>query len=71
MPSNNQQGTDTEWQSEYDRQVAQWPTERLVNLKPMVKEAAVGYWNACHRQNAPEQVKQHFKECMQEVQDQQ
>jgi len=54
---------------EYDTKeaetVSRWTDEMLTNVIPANKESAVNYWNAVNKQDRSQEVKDHFKRCMQ------
>jgi len=65
MPSTFQQSSETSYQTDADRHIAEWEKNTLLKLVPMTKPVALGYWNAANRQDANKQVKDHFKEQLQ------
>jgi hypothetical protein len=67
MPSTNQSGRDNATIPTPERQVRDWPAKRLVMIVPMTKQSTLDYWNACNRVDASDEVRAHFKECLQNV----
>jgi len=65
MPSTHQQSSESSYQTDADRHIAEWDTTTLLKLVPMTKDVAVRYWNAANRQGVGDRVKDHFKEQLQ------
>jgi hypothetical protein len=68
-PHENQQGTDsTEYESQIARHVAEWDTERLLQVRPTTVPLAREWLGECNRQDAPLEVKEHFADRIRELQ---
>jgi len=59
----------TDYESKEAETVDRWTDQMLVNVIPETEESAVKYWNAVCRQDCSEDVKSHFKRCMQRIKD--
>lgn len=47
--------------------VSNFSDQMLMDIVPMNKESAIRYWNESQRQDASQEVKDHFKACMQRL----
>jgi len=58
---------ETEYRNKEAETVDRWEDRMLCNVIPETKESALKYWNAVNRQDASQEVKEHFKACMQRM----
>lgn len=67
-PHENQQAADgTEYESQIARHVAEWDTERLLQVEPVTVPLAREWLGECNRRDAPVEVKEHFADRIREL----